>query len=172
MMFNFAKCPPYTCKLRFSQSRSRNFFEYELFRIKLDNVTEFKDIVGVSDISFAFGCLLPSLWLTYIIIFSGISHQGCHYRLWSMSWSLFLYLFSFRKVGRERIREFIVHLISLFFLMPQSCEQHKFDHYFSNLVHLRNWIINLVSYKFIIIITLFNRPLYLIFLSVPERYLL
>lgn len=53
-----------------------------LFRIKLDNVMEFKELVGVSDISSAFGCL--HLWLTCIIILSGISLLGCHFRPWWM----------------------------------------------------------------------------------------
>ena len=33
------------------------------------------------------------------------------------------------------------------FLLAQSCEQHKCDHYFSDLVHIRNWIIDLVSFQ-------------------------
>ena len=141
-----------------------------LFRIKLGNVLEFKESVGVSDISAAFGCL--HLWLTYVIISSGFSPLDCHFRPWSMLWSLFLYLFSFRKVERERIREYTqtVHLISLGWLLTQSCGQHKCDHYFSDMVHIRNWTIDLVSFKFIIVISIDRYILML--LSVPERFLL
>ena len=113
----------------------------ELFRIRLGNALEFKELVGVSDISAAFSC--PHLWLTYIIISSGISLLGYHFRPWSMLWSPFLYLFSFKKVERERIREFTVHL-TFYWL---NYEQHKCDHYLSDLVHVRNWTIDLVSFK-------------------------
>lgn len=78
------KLPLHSCKLRFLQSRRNFFFNLaELFRIRLGSVLQFKDLVGVSDISAAFGCL--HLWLTYIIIFifSGISPSDCRFRPWS-----------------------------------------------------------------------------------------
>ena len=122
--------------------------------MKLGSVLEFKNLVGVSDISSAFRWL-PAICVAYIyynyfffpvelypwtITFVFGRRYGHHF---------FIYPPSEKSNGSGYVSATVHFDYPYVWLFAQSCgQQHKCDYHFSDLVHLRNWTFDLVSFFF------------------------